>query len=336
MLLLLCVLAVVVWYQMALQPLKTGDDIANVRITIEAGSTPSQIGQLLAEKEIIRDKNAFALYTRLHNVRNNLQAGDFSLSPTESTPVIVGHLTSGKTEQYAVTFYPGATLNIASTEADKTPSHRQVLEDAGFSTEEINEAFAATYDHPLFVDKPVSADLEGYIYGETYQVAMGASAKQILTRTFDEYYAQIEKNNLLAGFEKQGLTLHQAIILGSIIQREVPSQADQKQVAQIFLKRYNEGEKLGSDVTYHYAADKAGKMRDFNLDDPYNTRKYAGLPPGPIASPGISALQAVANPAEGDYVFFLSGDDDKTYYARTQAEHDANIAAHCAFKCSLP
>lgn len=328
-------LGMVIWYQLALRPVATGD-VPSVRVTIAQGSSPAQIGQLLQEEEIIRSQFAFDIYTRMHDVRGKLQAGDFSLSPAESTAQIIGHLTTGQTEQYAITFYPGATLNIASTAADKTPSHRQVLEDAGFSTDEINEAFAANYDHPLFADKPRSAGLEGYIYGETYQVAMGASAKQILERTFDEYYSQIQKNNLLSGFKAQGLSLHEAIILASIVQREVPTKADQKQVAQVFYTRLESGMMLGSDVTYHYAADKRGVPRDNKLEDPYNTRINTGLPPGPIASPGISALQAVAEPAEGDFVYFLSGDDDKTYYARTNAEHEANIVNHCSFKCSLP
>jgi UPF0755 protein len=323
------------WYILSLRPVAS-DDVASVRVTIDQGSSPSQISQLLKEKKIIRNATAFDIYTRIHRVHNKLQAGTFKLSPAESTNAIVKHLISGSTDEYTVTFYPGATLNIASTSTDKTPSHRQVLEKLGFSKAEIDDAFSATYDHPLFADKPASADLEGYIYGQTYQVASGSSVKQILTRTFDEYYTQIQKNNLIEGFKQQGLNLYQGITLASIVQREVSTEADQKQVAQVFFTRLHTGMMLGSDVTYHYAADKLGIPRDNTLDSPYNTRKYAGLPPGPIGSPGIGALTAVASPAPGDYVYFLSGDDHKTYFARTNQEHEANIVNHCAYKCSLP
>ena len=92
---------------------------------------------------------------------------------------------------------------------------------------------------------------------------------------------------------------------------------------------------LGSDVTYQYIADKTGVTRDPNLDSPYNTRRYAGLPPGPIATPGLSALQAVAEPEDSDYLYFLSGDDHVTYYGRTLKEHEANIANHCKVKCQI-
>jgi UPF0755 protein len=329
----------ITWYLLALQPVASNSRAEHVRVTIAPGSSPSQIGTLLQENKVIRSKAAFDIHTRIQGVRNKLLAGAYSLSPAESTEAIVEHLTIGSTEQYDVTFYPGATLSIAATAADKTPSHRQVLQKLAFSDEEIDEAFSASYaeEFPiLFAGKPASADLEGYIYGQTYKVASGSTVKQILRRTFAEYEKQITDNNLVQAFQAQGLTLYQGITLASIIQREVPTAADQKQVAQVFLKRYKDGGTLGSDVTYHYAADKAGVARDHNLDSAYNTRKVSGLPPGTIASPGISSLQAVAEPAPGDYVYFLSGDDDKTYFARTNAEHEANIVNHCAYKCSLP
>jgi len=91
---------------------------------------------------------------------------------------------------------------------------------------------------------------------------------------------------------------------------------------------------LGSDVTYQYAAKILGVSPTPTLDSPYNTRINTGLPPGPIATPGLSALTAVASPAGGEYVYFLSGDDGMTYFAVTEAEHQENIANHCQVKCA--
>ena len=88
-------------------------------------------------------------------------------------------------------------------------------------------------------------------------------------------------------------------------------------------------------MTYQYIADKQGIERRIDLDSPYNTRRYVGLPPGPIATPGVDALRAVANPAPGDYLYFLSGDDDVTYFGRTLQEHERNIIDHCAKKCQI-
>ena len=92
---------------------------------------------------------------------------------------------------------------------------------------------------------------------------------------------------------------------------------------------------LGSDVTYQYIAEKTGQPRDPNLDSPYNTRKVTGLTPGPISSPSQAALDAVATPASGDYLYFLAGDDDKMYFARTNEEHEQNIQKHCQKKCQI-
>jgi UPF0755 protein len=185
-------------------------------------------------------------------------------------------------------------------------------------------------------DKPASADLEGYVFGETYQFNSGATVQDIIQRTLDQLSTVVTDNGLVAKLKAHGLNLYEGITLASIIQREVSSPADEKQVAQVFYSRLSSGMMLGSDVTYQYIADKTGVARDPNLNSPYNTRRFAGLPPGPISAPGENALLAVANPSVGDYLFFLSGDDDVTYFARTNAEHEANITDHCKVKCATP
>lgn len=327
---LLFSLVAAVWYVTALKPVGA-DKNQYVLLTIAPGESPSQIGQLLQSKKVIRSSLAFNIYTRLTNKRNNLQAGTYRLSPAESTPAIVNHLVKGDVDEFSITFYPGATLK----------QHRQVLIKAGYTAAEVDKAFAATYTSPLFEGKPASADLEGYIYGQTYKFGAGATVSDILKRTFQQFYTDLTSNNLIPAIKSHGYSLYQGITLASIIQKEVASPvlstdptSDQKQVAQVFYSRLTSGMNLGSDVTYQYAADKLGVPRDPNLDSPYNTRRYAGLPPGPISSPGITALKAVAYPASGSYLYFLNGDDNITYFATTAAQHEANIKAHCQIKCS--
>lgn len=316
-------LAAWLWYGVQLTPL-TEDKAKLIAVTIESGFNPTQIGKLLQDKGIIRSSIAFDINTRLSGTRGKLQAGTYRLSPSESTPGIVEHLVNGKVDQFTITFLPGATLK----------QHAKVLLNAGFSQSEVDVALSQSYNSPLFEGKPAGTDLEGYIYGETYNFNAGSSVEQILQRTFAEFYSALDKNNLIAAIKQHDPTLYQGITLASIIQREVSKPADQKQVAQIFYARLSKGMKLESDVTYQYAADKKGVARDINLDSPYNTRRYEGLPYGPIASPGLGSLRAVAAPASGDYLYFLSGDNDVTYFARTYAEHEANIRDHCAIKCS--
>ena len=321
------------WYRHALSPMTTKEQAESRQIKIAPGTTPQQIASTLKQEQLIRSELAFMVYIRVHNQRGQLQAGSYIISTHESMKQIVDHLVSGRVEEYEITFYPGAALS-SSAATDPTPTHRKVLQKVGFTDEEIERAFTASYDHPLLADKPANADLEGYIYGDTYRIAAGSSVEEVLEVTFDEFYAKLQAENVLPLLSERNLSLHQAITLGSIVQKESGGD-DKSQIAQVFYSRLAKGMNLGSDVTYQYIADKTGVARDVNLDSPYNTRRYGGLPPGPIASPSIDAMRAVASPASGDYLFFLSGDDDVTYFARTEAEHENNIKQHCQQKCQI-
>jgi len=326
----------IIWYNIQLAPV--GNDISQLkRITIDLDSTPSQIGKELKSQSIIRSSTAFDIYMRLSGKQADIKAGTYRLSPAETIPQIVEHFIDGSVDTFNITFYPGATLTDKTDKPDsKKYDVTTVLRNAGYSDQEIESALKETYDSPLFAGKPPSADLEGYVYGETYNFNIGATVQDILRRTFDEFYAIIEENKLIEGFASHNLNLYLGITLASIVQREVSQPEDQKKAAQVFYSRLGSGMNLGSDVTYQYIADKTGVARDFNLDSPYNTRRYPGLPPGPIATPGLSALLAVSQPAKGDYLYFLSGDDGLMYFANTNAEHEANVIDHCKEGCVAP
>jgi len=319
------IVAILAWYTVQLTPVDKTNTEKQV-VEIELGTTPNQIATLLKNDGLIRSKTAFSWHTRINGVQNKLQAGTYRLSPSESIPEIVSHITSGRVDTFNITFLPGATL------AD----HREVLIEAGYSAQEVDAALAKTYDSPLFQDAPASANLEGYIFGETYSFATDVSVEQILERTFEEFYSVVQENNLTEQYKSHGLSLYEGITLASIVQREAsPAGDDMPTIAQVFYRRLAIGMPLGSDVTYQFIADKTGVPRDPNLDSPYNTRRYVGLPPGPIASPGEKALLAVADPSDTNYLYFLSGDDDVTYFAKTLAEHEANISNHCRMKCQI-
>ena len=313
-----------VLYKNQLSPV--GGSNTKLLVSVEPGSTPSSIAKLLLSKGLIKSEAAFLIYTKVEGVQGLLQAGSYRLSPSESTQDIVKHLVSGNVDTFSITLLPGATL------AD----NKKALLSAGYSEQEVDIAFAKDYQSKLFSGKPSSADLEGYIYGETYSFPSSASVEDILMRTFKEYEKVVEVEGLEAKFKARGLSLYQGITLASIIQREAsPGGSDMPQISQVFYTRMARGMELGSDVTYQYIADKTGVPRSPNLDSLYNTRKYPGLPPGPIAVPGKKALMAAASPASGEYIYFLSGDDDVTYYAKTLDGHEANIRNHCQEKCKI-
>lgn len=327
------------WYQVQLSPVDSSDTALKV-VSVESGSGPADIAELLESEGVIRSATAFMWYTRFEGVQNSLQAGAYRLSPSESTQEIVGHLVSGKVDMIDVTLYPGATLVDNSDKPDeKKYDVTTALKRAGYTDAQITAGLTASYPEyatTLFQTRPAGADLEGYVYGETYRVSSDATVEDILRTSFDHFWEIIQKNGLIAKYEAQGLTLYEGITLASIVQREASQSGDDMaQIAQVFYSRLELGMPLGSDVTYQYIADKTGVARDTNLDSPYNTRRYTGLPPGPISSPGEKALVAVANPAEGDYLYFLSGDDDVTYFAKTLQEHQQNVVNHCQQKCQI-
>lgn len=332
--LLLCIAAIAaLWYGSALSPVAPGDE-SRKRVIIESGSTVDSISVLLEEQGLIKSRLAFSIHARTVNAGSHLKAGQYSLSPSESTQEILEHIVSGNVDQFSITFLPGSTLRRLKGETSaKHTDVKSALLSAGYDEKEIEAAFSKTYDHPLLISKPANADLEGYIFGETYNFASSSSVEQILIGTFDEYHKFITNNRLEQRFKEQGLSLHEGIILASVIQREVSEAEDQRQVAQIFLDRLSIGMPLGADATFEYGAKKEGIAASPSIDSPYNTRKFTGFPPGPIAMPGRTALFAVASPAEGDYLYFVSGDDGKNYFSKTNEEHEAKVQKYCRKLC---
>lgn len=337
-------LCVSLWagYLIQLQPVNSSDTSAQ-KVVIQSGQSFGEIAQYLQERSLIRSPLAFEIMARLSGKHNDVKAGTCTLHRSETAAQILDKITSGCHDFKAITFYPGATL-YKSRSKPTSMDVTDILLSAGYSQAEIDAALAKTYvtqGIDLFADKPASADLEGYIYGETYYVDIDASAEEVLQTAFDQMASDIQTGGYVEKFKAQGLTLYRGITLASIVQRELSCSSgatacyqDQERIAQIFYTRLSSGMTLGSDVTFYYAADKLGVDPSTTIDSPYNTRKYAGLPPGPIAAPGKHALDAVANPASTDYLFFVAGDDGTVHYARTDVEHEANIVKYCQKLCS--
>ncbi len=313
----------VYWYNDALQPRSSAVD--RVRITIERGAHAEAIGKELEEKHVIKSGLAFQLYVQQTDQNNTLQAGNYSLSPTQSVPEIVKLLVEGKMDSYNITILPGKSLKEIK---------EKLLKD-GFESAAIDAAFAKTYDHPLLKDKPAEVSLEGYIFPETYHITLETTVEQLLVTSFDEFYKRLQEKNLIQALEARGYNLHTGFTLASLVQLEVATDADRRQVAQVFEKRLQVGMSLGSDVSLIYAAQLLDKPVSLDIDSPYNTRKYRGLPPGAVANFNIAALEAVANSAPGDYLYFVSGDNGVTHFSHTLEEQEQKIKQYCKTLCAM-
>lgn len=315
------------WYQWAIGAFSS--DTVQQDFAVNPGDNISVIGKHLEQQHLIRSAFAFELYVRLHGETNQLKAGSYRLMPSQSVATMTQLLLKGDDSVYSVFIPPGLTLKQLAD-----PTVKGSFAAQGFSQDEIQQAFKARYVSLLLKDKPAEASLEGYIFPETFQVKRGDSLSSVLERSFDVLYDKLQRDGLMQKFSEKQLSLYQALTLGSIIQKETSVPTTQAKVAQVFLNRLQIGMTLGSDVTFMYAAQQLGVTPTADLSSPYNTRIHAGLPPGPIATMNYSALEAVANPAPGDYLFFVAGDDGTVYFSHTNEEHEQQVQQYCKKLCS--
>lgn len=324
-------------------------------IEISAGESVKQIANNLKQADLIRNPLAFELYARISNLHAKLKAGKYSFRKTMSARAIAKQLVNGvvSSDVFNLTILPGTNLL-----GDKGKSQTGIIHQfrtLGYSEEEINQALTKHYDNPvlkgLYADEtklsnpeiPAKLALEGYLYGETYQFYNHEKLENVITTILNQFNDVVVSNQLEEKFKARGFTLREGIILASIIQKEARTE-DMPGVSMVFQNRLRQGVALGSDVTATYAADITGIDRTnatnadiLAVNSLYNTRKFPGLPPGPIAVPSKAALLAVAEPdsSKASMLYFLTGDDGLMYYSSTDAEHNQKIRDHCQKLCKV-
>ncbi len=303
-------------YRYQLSPVDSGTS-RSVSFEVPTGQSTPEIAARLRQAGLIRDKNIFVLYLNLHGLRGQLQAGSYDLAASKSTPQIADTLTKGKVTSDLLVIPEGSTLTQIKELAAKH----------GLKPTDFKTALADTYTSQYASQRPAGTDPEGYLFPDGYQISPATTAHQLI-QTMLTTLDQKLSPDLVSALAAQGLSVHQGLTLASVIEREVANSTDRPMVAQVFLSRLAAGQALQSDVTVQYAATQAGLPFDLKLNSPYNTYANKGLPIGPICSPGLSALNAAAHPAKTNYLYFVAGKDGKTHFARTLAEHQANVAKY--------
>jgi UPF0755 protein len=311
------------WYTNALTAVSQSSEV--MVVTIGQGSSPSDIALLLQQKGLIRSTRAFETYVGGSGVADKLKAGTFELSANMSTQEIVSVLVQGIEASTLYTISPGRRLDQI----------RKKMIDSGFSEGEVDEALVPSVyaDIPVMSFLKPGASLEGFIFPETFRINPSSTPKQIIRRAIEELDKKMS-DEYVQRFEERGINPFDAIILASIIEKEVPNLEDRKKVAQVFFSRLEQGIPLGADATYLYASAVIGGEPFPSNDSIYNTRIYGGLPPGPISNFSSTALEAVAYPADTSYLFYVTGDDKVNYFTSTDAEHEAAVAKYCTITCA--
>ncbi len=312
-----------------------------VRFVVEPGTPARAIAQELQAKGLIRDATLFEAYVRVQGVANRLEAGTFVLSPNMSMVAIVEALQNAQAASITVTIPEGWRLEQTA----------DFLSQAGVLDGEAYRRRAQLGDltgldvsgYGFLSARPAGASLEGYLFPDTYQLpAEGATALDLLRRQLDNFGAKAAPLHEQAMAEgATDLDLHAALTLASIVEREAVLPEERARIAGVYLNRLAAGMRLEADPTVQYAMGyqvESGQwwktpvsLAEYSqVDSPYNTYLYPGLPPGPIASPGLESIRAVLYPEEHDFLYFVAtpDGDGAHVFARTFQEHQENVARY--------
>ncbi len=299
-----------------LKPVTPGSEETTQLFRVEGGQGLRQIAQRLEQAGLIRDARIAILYARLRGDAGNLRTGEYEVSAGWSTRTILDRLTSGRVKTYEVVIPEGTRASEIATR----------LEEAGLVEA---QAFLSVVEDPEIAKRfgIEQATLEGYLYPETYRLPRHIEPVEIarvLVEQFERVWQEVET---LA--RDQDLSRHEIVTLASIVEKETAAPEERPLIAAVFHNRLERKMRLETDPTVIYGiADFDGNLKRTHLEDrsnPYNTYRIPGLPPGPIASPGIDALRAVIQPAESDYLYFVSRNDGTHQFSRTYAEHSRAV-----------
>lgn len=326
---LIGIIAAFFYIRSALAPVDPDSD-EEVEIEVPLGSTSSDIATLLEEKELISNSKVFQLYLKFKN-KPDFQAGEYTLSPSQTYDEIVEELQSGKVMEeplYRITIPEGkAADQIAELLARKFDFTSDEFLD------ELNDdktLKTMRENYPDLITKELNNDellipLEGYLYAGTYDFfEEEPSIESIINMMIERTNEVMEEN--MDEIKSSDLSIHEVLTLASVVERESKFDEDRSKVAQVFLNRLQEDMKLQSDITAAYANREHKVLmtyEDIETDSPYNTYVQKGLPPGPISSPSLDSIEAVVEPEGKDFteLYFYARPDGETLYSDSLEEH---------------
>jgi len=312
--LLLLILVIVAGYLAYVLLTPVGSNEPNF-VQLHPGSSTRRIAKDLQAAGVIRNWRAFWL---LHYWRSDpLKAGEYLFDHPANALEVFDRLAHGDIYVREVTVPEGYNMWDIAT----------AIEAAGLGKKE-DFLKAAQNGRALIADiDPQARSLEGYLFPDTYRFTRTQSVQDMVLAMVHRFRQEAQALGLSSDY-------HRIVTMASIVEKETPAPEERPLVASVYYNRLSRGIMFGADPTVIYGSLLAGRYRgtiyqsDLQSDSPYNTYKYAGLPPGPIASPGRAALQAALHPAETEYLYFVSDNNGHSRFARTAQEHDRNVAQY--------
>ena len=310
---LLLFLLTAAWVHRALQPVNEKSE--NQSFEVEEGATLKQVAVNLKKSNIIRNSTLFRLAGRLMGYDHHIKTGEYRLSGAIPPLKILETLKKGRIITHPITIPEGFNLEQIA----------HLLEQKGLSSKV--SFLEQTRDASLIARLGLSGDtLEGYLYPDTYRFRRNVTAGrviEVMVKRFLDIVTPLE-----AQMKNSGMTLNQVITLASIVEKETGRPEERPMIARVFLNRLEKNMRLESDPTVIYGInDFNGNLtrKDLRTKTPYNTYIIRGIPPGPIANPGLAAISAVLNPAEGNFFFFVSKNNGTHHFSQTLKEHNRAV-----------
>jgi UPF0755 protein len=309
--------ATVAWRH-ELRRTRVAADAAPVRLVVPPGSSAEAIGRKLQALGLIRHPLVFGLLVRARGLGGELKAGEYALEGPLSLEQILAKLARGDVVRKEVTVPEGRTLEETALLA-------------GAAGLDVPDFLAAARDTDLIGDlDPEASDLEGYLFPDTYEIPLTTDPARGLVERMVGRFRQVMAPHL-ARIEEKDMTVREVVILASLVELETADPAERPRIAAVFLNRLERGMLLQTDPTVIYALKQEGewngniRRRHLEMDSPYNTYRFAGLPPGPIGSPGRESLLAVLDPAETKELYFVSRNDGTHQFSETLREHNRAV-----------
>jgi len=292
------------------------EDKSCVDLIIPENSNARQVAAILKTNDLVYSETAFLTYVRKGGFDNKLLAGHYRFSRSQALKEIVDMITNGKVVNISFTIPEGYTVRQIE----------EMLVKKGIVTEEEwAKAIKENYDYEFLKDIPLGVDnrLEGFLFPDTYLISEDTTAKQIINLILNNFKNVWEKE--FAGQAcTSNMNIKEIITLASLIEKEAMIDEERKTIAGVIVNRLEKGMLLQIDATVLYCMSEHQDVvtyADLEVDSYYNTYKYAGLPPGPIACPGRASIKAALNPEKHSYFYYCSRGDGSHCFSKTYAEH---------------
>jgi UPF0755 protein len=300
---------------------------------LEAGAVtvdvPANLGVLaiarrLVEQGVIRNRVVFVGLTVLRGTARSLKAGEYEVPQGASLPMVLQLLETGRVKPHLLVLPEGFTIRDLARQ----------IEAEGIAA--AADVLRAASSPRLLWSLGIEADsLEGYLFPDTYQVSRSTRVEEILGRMAQRFGERVGTTEVVARARQQGLSLHQLVTLASIVEKEAALASERPIIARVFLNRLRRDMPLQADPTVAYALAKEGRSptrEDLQVDHPFNTYRYRGLPPGPIGNPGRAAIDAVLEPANVPYLYFVAIDDRAHHFSTTLEEHNQAVLRYRQYR----